>query len=168
MFKTKKLTDIYSTYLTTNRRPFDGDDPLDIFWTSNKKYKADILQMFDEAIAEKDIEKLQFCIAVSFRDGLDKDYADVYYKIILETWHEEHEDIVDNVYNIKDERFCEPLLKIALDRSTYRKFDDENESTLRKCVHALKAINTQKSIDTLTKLIETKNPNVQYALDQYK
>jgi len=168
MFRTKKLTDIYSTYLTSNRHPFGRQDVLDIFWTSNKKYKAEILQMFDTAIANQDEKKLQFCIAVAFRGGLDNDYSDIFYTIILDTWHEEHEDIVDIVTNYKEERFCDALLKIASDESTYRKFDDENESTLRKCVYALVAINTKKSKEILNKLIETKNPNIQYALDMYK
>ena len=168
MFKTKKLTDIYAKYLSTNINPFDNNNVLDIFWNSNKKYKADILQMFDSAIADKETEKLRFCISASFRDGIDTDYSDIFYKIILETWHEEHEDIVDIVSNLKDEKFCEPLLIIAMDKEIYRKFDDDYESTLRKCVHALKSINTKKSLDILTKLTETKNPNVEFVLEMYK
>ena len=169
MFKNDKLADIYSTYiLTKNIHPFDRPYVFDVFWTGNKKFKSEILQMLDTAINDEDVEKLQFCIAASFGDGLDSEYSDRFYKIILDTWHEEHEDIVHNISNLKDERFCEALFEIAMNGSTYRKFDDENESTLRKCVHALKAINTKKSLDVLTKLTETQNPNVQYALDMYK
>jgi len=168
MFKTKKLSDIYAKYLSTSGQPFASQDVLDILWDSSKKYKVDILRMFDTAIVDKDTTKLRFCIAASFRDGLDKDYSDTIYKIILDTWHEEHEDLVDIITSLKDERFCEPIFKIAIDNSTYRKFDDENESTLRKCVYALKAIETNKSQHFLTLLTETQNPNVGYALEMYK
>jgi hypothetical protein len=168
MFRTKKLFDIYSTYLTSNRQPFGGQEVLDIFCTNNKSFKAEILQMFDIAVADHDEKKLKFCIAIAYRDGIDLDYSDIFHKIILDTWHEEHEDIVDIVFDFKEERFCDALLKIALDQSSYRKFDDENESTLRKCVDALVAINTNKSKDIIEKLIQTKNPNVQYTLDMYK
>ena len=168
MFMTKKLTDIYSAYLMVNRHIFARQNMLDTLCNNNKKYKVDNLQMLDTAIADKDIIKLGFCIAVVFREGIDKDYSERFYKIILDTWHEEHEDIVDVIYDLKDERFCEPLLKIAMNKSTYRKFDDENESILRKCVHALKAINTEKSKVVLKQLTEMKNPNVQYALDMYR
>ena len=164
----KKLTEIYSSYLKANKHTLEGQNVLSIFWTSKQKYKVDLLQMLDAAIADQDKTKLQFCIYASFRDGLDNDYSDRFYKIILETWHEEYEDIVENVSNLKDEKFSEPLFEIAINGDKYRKFDDENESTLRKCVHALKAINTKKSLEILSKLIETKNPNVQYALDIYK
>ena len=174
MFNTKNLADIYSSYLKVKRNPldvqsaFEAQAMLDIFWTGKKKYKAEILKMFDIAVTDLDEKKLQFCIAAAFRDGLDNDYSDIFYKIILYTWHEEHEDIVDIVSEFKEERFYDALLKIAMDESIYRKFDDENESTLRKCVYALVATNTKKSNDILEKLIQTKNPNVQYALDMYK
>jgi hypothetical protein len=174
MFNTKNLADIYSSYLKVKRNPldvqsaFETQTMLDIFESGKKKYKAEILKMFDIAVTDQDVIKLQFCIAAVCRDGIDIDYSDILHKIILETWHEEHEDIVDIVFDFKEERFCDALLKIALDQSTYRKFDDENESTLRKCVDALIAINTKKSNDILEKLIQTKNPNVQYVLDMYK
>jgi hypothetical protein len=164
----KRLSDIYGRYLKATQDPFNSQKVLDIFWTTKNKYKPDILQMLDVAINDRDKTKLKFCIAVSFRDGLDNDYADRFYKIILDTWHEEHEDIVECISNLKDEKFSEPLLEIAINGDKYRKFDDENESALRKCVHALKIINTNKSLGILSQLIDTKNPNVQYALDIYK
>ena len=165
MLKREKLTDIYSAYLKTNKNLFEKQDILDKFWTGNKTYKTENLQCLESAVTDKDIQKLKFSIAMAFRDGLDPDYSDIFYKIILETWHEEHEDIVDIVFDFKEERYCDALLKIALEENIYRKFDDENESTLRKCVNALVAINTKKSKEILEKLILTKNPNVRHALD---
>jgi len=168
MFAKKNLSEIYTKYLVANKHPFARQDVLELFWDSNKKYKADILQMLEVAIAGQDTTKLQFCLAASSRDGLDKDYSNSFYKIILDTWHEEHEDLVDCVSNLNDERFCEPFFIIATDKSTYRKFDDELEATLRKCVHALIAINTSKSLDFLIKLKETQNSNVLDVMEMYK
>jgi hypothetical protein len=121
--------------------------------------------MLDKAIESKDTDGLRFCIQAMCRDGIDKTYSDKFYKIIIETWHEEHEDIVDIIREFKEDRFSEALFKIASDPVTYRKFDDENEATLRKCVHALKELNSPRSNELLEKLIETKNPNVQSTLD---
>jgi hypothetical protein len=165
MFIRKKLTDIYSTYLKKNENLFERQDMLEKFWTNNKTYKTENIQFLETAVINKDIQKLKFSIAMAFRDGLDKDYSDIFHNIILETWHEEHEDIVEIVCYFKEERYCEALLKIVLEDKIYRKFDDENESTLRKCINALVAINTKKSKDILEELILTKNPNVKYALD---
>jgi hypothetical protein len=168
MFKKKKLTDIYTAYLKTNKSLFEKQDMLDKFWKGDKKYKTEILQLLESALTHKDIQKLKFCLGMAFRDGLDNDYSNIIYKIILENWHDEHESMVELVYYFKEERFCDALQRISLDPLTYRKFDDENESTLRKCVHALVAINTKKSKDILVELIQTKNPNVEYSLDIYR
>ncbi len=161
------LTDIYSKYLETKARPFDQQKLWDKIPAGRQKYKVQILDMLDKATTDKDSDRLRFCIAAISRDGLDKDYSDRFYKIILETWHGEHEDIVDIIGEFKEDRFSEALFKIALDSPTYRKFDDENESTLRKCVHALKAMNSPTAKERLTKLMETKNKNVQIILDMY-
>ena len=131
------------------------------------KFKAQILSFFDQAIQNSDSRKLAFCIAAASQDGIDMDYVQHFEKIILAEWHQEHEEIVDIVYSFKDDRFSHALFEIAIHRSKYRKFDLENESTLRKCIHALKAINSKNSNMILEKLKEDKNPNIDFVLELY-
>ena len=167
MFNSKTLKEIYAIFLTEDGNPFEHRNILDTIVTGGKRYITEILQLLEAAIADENVTKLRFCMAASFRDGLDAAYADNFYKVILATWHEEHQDLVDAVCILKDERFCEPLLEIALNKFLYRKFDDKFEATLRKCVHALKAIDTEKANAMLMQLIATGNPNVEHALAQY-
>lgn len=134
-----------------------------------KNSKKQILIAFDKAIEDRDSFGLQTCIAAAFRDGIDSDYIEVFKNVILEQWHEEHEDIVNIIYLIlPDDAFTDELWEIAINPKIYRKYDYELESTLRKCVHALKAIGTSKANAILDRLVETGNPNVQYALEMYK
>lgn len=70
--------------------------------------------------------------------------------------------------NLIDDRFVEPILSIALNKKIFRWYDDELESTLRKCVHALKTIDTKKSNEALEKLENLNNDNVKFALEMYK
>jgi hypothetical protein len=102
----------------------------------------------------------------------DIDYGqfDLIEKALSGKWHSQHEDIVNTIYleNLKDDRFVEPILDIALDKETFRPYDDELESTLRKCVYALKSIDSEKSIAALKILKELSNENVEYALEMYK
>ena len=125
------------------------------------------MELFEEAIRNSDSEKLTFCIGASSRDGIDSDYLNFFERVILADWHEEHEDIVDIIYQFKDDRFSEALKEIALNKLKYRKYDLELESALRKCVHALKGIDSEKSKGILEELKATKNPNVKYALEMY-
>jgi hypothetical protein len=130
-------------------------------------YKQEILELFDKAIKAKDSNKLRFCIATCWRDGLDSDYVSRFENVIVADWHEEHEDIVDLTYEFKDDRFAEAIAEIAFNPTKYRKYDNENESTLRKCVHALKVMETRKSEEILKRLIDTGNENVRSALEAY-
>lgn len=60
-------------------------------------------------------------------DKIDPEQYDLIEKALLGTWHSQHEDLVNTIYleNIKDDRFVEPILKIALKREVFRWYDDE-------------------------------------------
>ncbi|XRE42170.1 hypothetical protein ACIVBQ_000374 [Tenacibaculum discolor] len=165
LFPKKKLSDIYSNYEKNLRQ---GEDFFESISLNRKKYKTQVLKLLRKAIENKDNDKLTFCITVCFYDGTDNEYINVFEEIILAEWHEEHENIVDLVRSFKDDRFTESLKEIAVKEEIYRKYDDENESTLRKCVHALKAINSPKSNQIIKELIDSGNENVRYALENYK
>lgn len=166
LFK-KNLKDIYIKYLKEPEFNF-GKTILDKIPYRKKKYKNQILAFCDEAIQNKNTRLLQFCIGSSLRDGIDSDYKEVFHNLILETWHNEHEDIVDIIYDFKDDNFVNALLEISKKPNLYRKYDDENEATLRKCIHALKVMNTEKSNEAILDLMSTKNQNVFFALEVYK
>lgn len=90
-------------------------------------------------------------------------------KALTATWHSQHEDLVNTIYleNLRNDRFIEPILNIALNREVFRWYDDDFESTLRKCVHALKKINSEKSNQALQKLKGLNNNNVNTILSMY-
>ncbi len=102
-------------------------------------------------------------------ESINPDQYELIEKALIGTWHSQHEDLVSTIHmgNLKGDRFVEPLLNIALNEEVYRWYDDELEATLRKCVHALKTINSEKSIDALNKLKSLNNENVFYALEVY-
>lgn len=164
MFWRKKLKDIYSKYNDAVGLPFGQQKTFDLIPEGKQKYKSEILDALEEAIKNKDKNGLEFCIGSMWRDGIDKTYSNKFHEIILETWHNSHEDIVDIVRKLNEDRFSDALFKIAMDPVTYRQFDDENEATLRKCVHALRELNSPKSNELLIRIIETENPNVKFAL----
>src|SRR6478609_10936225 len=93
---------------------------------------------------------------LDFRNSgkIDIDCYDSIEKALIGTWHSQHEDLVNTIYlkNLTDDRFVEPILNIALNKQRFRWYDDELEATLRKCVHALKTINSKKSNSALEKL----------------
>ncbi len=123
-----------------------------------------------KAIENKDEQELIKCLNFENLDKFDSNCFEYLEKALTETWHSQHEDLVNTIYleNLRDDRLVEPILNIAIDRDRFRWYDDESEATLRKCVHALKTINSDISNSAIEKLKELNNENVKYALEMYK
>src|SRR5690242_10575775 len=102
-----------------------------------------------QAVEEKNQEKLRNSLASLYGQSteIDKSLYPIIERLLFENWHHEHEDIVGMIWldDLKDNRFIDPIMAIAQQPEVYRPFDDELESTLRKCVHALKTIGTNES-----------------------
>ena len=123
-----------------------------------------------KAVETENEQKLIKCLHINLIEKIDLAQYESIEKALIGTWHSQHEDIVNTIYlaNLNDDRFVEPILNIALNRDVFRWYDDELESTLRKCVHALKTINSKKSIIGLEKLKNLDNSNVKSVLDMYE
>jgi len=104
------------------------------------------------------------------KKGIDTEEYQWIEKALIGKWHSQHEDLVNTIYlsNLKHDKFVDPILEIALNKDIFRSYDGELESTLRKCVHALKTINSMKSKKGLKKLKELNNSNIQFALNMYE
>ncbi len=122
------------------------------------------------AVENEDEEGLIQCIDFSNQNKFDTDSLEYIEKALIGTWHRQHEDLVNAIYleNLRDDRFVEPIVNIALNRERFRRYDDELETTLRKCVHALMTINSDVSNNALEKLKGLNNYNVKFALEMYK
>ena len=140
---------------------------MDSFPLNTKKYKEQLQTKISFAIQNQNGEQLELLLALAWRDGLDLSYKPILKQVILSTWHSCHEDIVEYVGELKDDSFTEDLFEIAKTEFPYRQYDDENEATLRKCIHAFKAINSPASLEKIKLLLATGNANVSYALELY-
>ena len=123
-----------------------------------------------KAVEGKDEQGLIKCLDFSNQDKFEIACFEYIEKALIGTWHSQHEDLMNTIYleNLRDDRFVEPILNIAFDRERFRRYDDELEATLRKCVHALKTINSDISSSALEKLKDLDNENVKYALEMYE
>ncbi len=123
-----------------------------------------------KAVENQDEQELVKCLDFENSGKINSNCYDSIEKALIGTWHSQHEDLVNTIYlgPLIDDRFVEPILNIALNKQRFRPYDDELEATLRKCVHALKAINSKKSNSALEKLIDLNNENVKIALEMYR
>ena len=132
-----------------------------------RRYQIQLSELLNTKIRHKDAEDLDFYLALAYQDGIDESYKPMLKELVLSTWHHCHEDIVDYISTLKDDNFTDDLYTIAITPMPYRQYDDELEATLRKCVHALKAIDSDNAKKRLQQLIASGNENVHHALEQY-
>jgi len=137
---------------------------------SDNKFKFEIHNIINESIVHEDPAQLLFALNIAYRNGIDSSYTKLIAKLLTATWHDEHEDLVNIIYleNLNDDIFTDSLYIIATETDPYRKYDDELEPTLRKCIHALKTINSEKANAYIKKLKSIKNSNVDTVLSMYK
>jgi hypothetical protein len=122
-----------------------------------------------KAVENESEKELISWLSLEKINKINSSYYEIIEKALVGNWHSAHEDLVNTIYlaNLKDDRFVQPILNIALNKEYFRRFDDELESTLRKCVHALKTINSIKSIDAIERLERLNNGNVKITLGMY-
>lgn len=126
--------------------------------------------IFKKAIESESEQELIKFLDFRLITKIGSDQYDLIEKALKETWHNQHEDLVNMIYlkKLRDDRFVEPILNIAINRDVFRSYDDERESTLRKCVHALKTIDSEKSRNAIEILKSLNNVNVNFTLEMYK
>ncbi|AWA30951.1 hypothetical protein HYN48_13175 [Flavobacterium magnum] len=122
------------------------------------------------AVESENEQKLIECLEFTNSGKINNKCYEYIEKALTGTWHEQHEDLVNTIYleNLIDDRFVDPILNIALSKDIFRLYDDELESTLRKCVHALKTINSENSNRALKQLEKLNNDNVKITLEMYQ
>lgn len=166
MFWKKKfnLDKFIEKYEQAHDKPLVLGKLMGTFPRDTHNYKKELLNLIDDSIRTKDSDKLGLYLSLAWRDGMDDSYKPVLKAVILATWHSFHEDIVDYAADLKDDAFTDDIYTIATN-SFYRQYDDENDATLRKCIYALKAINSEEAKEKIQLLKDTGNINVKYALE---
>ncbi|GAO41775.1 hypothetical protein [Flavihumibacter petaseus] len=137
-----------------------------------KEYSGDISMRLSEVLESHNVEELSDCMIILFyqSDPIDSILFPIIERLLSDRWHQKHEEIIGLIWlrDMKDDRFIEPIIAIALDGNSFRPFDDELEPTLRKCVHALKTIGTNRADLAIRQLVDSGNENVKHILDIYR
>lgn len=105
----------------------------------------DIINEIKNAIIAKDGGLIECLIILAWQDGLNQEYTQVLCELLAEDWHESAEDIAMMLEEIRDPLSVESLYERALKIPEY----DDGRSLAKKCIWALKAINTEQAMEKL-------------------
>ena len=110
--------------------------------------KKENLKRLQKSILDEDATSLNKTLLSLFKDGVDKDFTPLLLILVDSKWHTFEEDIVNLLEEVADPRAVEKLYQVAIDIPDY----DDMRALAKKCIWALRAINTKESIEKLTTL----------------
>ena len=150
MDKTKAIL-LHSEGRITNKKL------LSVFSCTEDGLPKTIIEMLDGAINDKSSEKIEESIyLISVFNLYNKNYSNYFNRLILEDWHNRHEDIASALQRIKDPASVEFLYKAMHKKLDYLEYDDSYAFAV-KCIWALGAIRDNNAIDKLKLLTESEN-----------
>ncbi|CAA7195132.1 HEAT repeat domain-containing protein [Chryseobacterium potabilaquae] len=118
------------------------------------RFKNETLSLLKGNLVNKDEKGLANTLAVICNDGADGDYTDILLQLLDEKWHTSEEDIITILELIKDPKSIDKLYEVAINIPDY----DDMRALAKKCMWALSAINTPKSINKLRLLQASNDP----------
>lgn len=136
-----------------------SDKFIDYFNFKGENIKDYILKVLREGYFKKNEEDIEYGLLMYFslnRFNFDKSNIIFLGNLLLEKWHNSHEDIVMIMQKLKDPSsipFLEKAIYLNLDYLSY----NNNESLIRKCAFALGDINTPESKEVINKLLQSDN-----------
>lgn len=131
---------------------FVKDFTVDI--SKNPIYIRELLEL---AYLEHEANDVEYLLIAIFHFRLFmEDYVDVLCKLMIETWHFQHENIASIFQKIKSPRTIECLYKTSLAQFEYLEFDEAFALAV-KCIWALGDINTLESKEKLKLLSQSEN-----------
>lgn len=145
---------LISLFLMGNISKKDFIEMFPVNLDENKDY---ILNGLKTAYTEKksdDVEDFISLIAFDTNWKNNPEYADIFCKLIGETWHYQHENLVSLLQGLKNPNTVVCLYEAAVNKPDYMAYDD-TYSLARKCIHALGDINTELAREKLELLAKS-------------
>jgi len=129
-----------------------------------KSYPVDIsgrydylLKVLDDSSNIENAEGIEYAILLGYIIGFDKSHVPILCRLMMGSWHQQHENIASILQELRDPRSIDCLYYGAVMDFDYLDYD-ESFSLAKKCIWALGAINTIKSTEKLQSIAESDNP----------
>ena len=126
---------------------------------SSDLFESELKQSFQETVCNEDGEMLEYLVYSLFlcESAINlSNYSDVLNKLIVSTWHEQHENIAMLLQKNRDEFSVNYLYEEINLKLAYLEWDD-NYAFGVKCIWALGEIGTKEAKEKLKILAESKN-----------
>ena len=114
-----------------------------------------VLDFLDKASNHKNSDDLYYAFLLGFSfKAFNSSYVELLNKLIVEDWHNKHEDIADLLKVLKSPKSIEALYQTALKKFEYLSYDN-SVPLASKCAYALFFIHTAEAKEKLHLLSKT-------------
>ena len=115
---------------------------------------------FREALATQDGESLHCALSLAFRcDLLRAEHAPLLALLLVEPWHNAHEDVASALQRLRDPGTTDALARAALMKHSYLAYNDSH-AFARKCTWALADIGTPEARAHLERLAQEQDAEI--------
>ncbi|MBD78741.1 MAG: hypothetical protein CL840_07465 [Crocinitomicaceae bacterium] len=116
-----------------------------------------VIELLKRGVSKKDSDLIEEAIVLLSTNAFSiPTFVSKLSNLLLEKWHNKHEDIVTLLKEYHDSNTVDFLYKTALLKLEYLEYDDTYQLA-RKCIKSLSGINNQESIERLKLLSDYKN-----------
>ena len=115
------------------------------------------VELLEKARQERSPVDVELSLILLYRFGGLPDALHLLNQLLVEGWHNRHEDIAFALEGLRDPSSVEPLYQAALSRHEYLDFD-EGYALARKCTWGLYKIGTLEAFERLRDLSWVENP----------
>ncbi|WP_282162851.1 HEAT repeat domain-containing protein [Ulvibacterium marinum] len=125
-----------------------------------KEAKSYIINSLNQAYDCKNADDVEYTLLLYFNLNnfkFDKSNTGLLGNLLLEKWHNCHEDLAMSLQSIGDPQsipFLEKAMYLNLEYLDY----NDGESLIRKCAYAIADVDTEESLKKLQELSESENP----------
>ena len=126
------------------------------------------LSLLQQVTQKKDADELGYALILcSALKSFDESYVDLLIELSSANWHEQHENIVQILHQLKSPKAIDALYHLTQWLPEYMNYDEENRSLARKALFALGDTPGEEAKQAIQKLLQDNNPKVrEFAQEQ--
>jgi HEAT repeat protein len=112
---------------------------------------ARTVALLERAHVDRNADDVDYALLLAHTVGLTAAHVPILNQLLLEPWHQKHEDIASVLQRLQDPRGVESLYTAAQATHAYLDYD-EVFGLARKCTWALAKIGTPEALESLRRL----------------
>jgi hypothetical protein len=116
-----------------------------------------VRRLLEDASHSRNADDVEYAMLLGFTFGWNEDTVSILNRLLVEDWHQQHENIAMALSELRTPSSVESLYQAALSHHPYLDYDDSYALAV-KCIWGLGKIGTEAARERLARLAASENP----------